>query len=86
MAAFDPEAIRRLVETICTDPEVRLQTDTGLVVRPIWPPRFESLPHPDSVCQAAVKVVVDGGTQFNVSLCDVVVHQPVLAQPLLLAA
>lgn len=73
MAGFDPGPIRRLVERICADPDMRLLTADGLIVRPVQPPAFESLPHPEKVCQAAVKVVQDGGTPFNVSLCDVVI-------------
>ncbi|GAA1990902.1 hypothetical protein [Catenulispora subtropica] len=71
MAGFDPGPIRRLVERICTDPDLRLLTAEGLIARPVQPPVFESLPHPEKVCQAAVKVVADGGTAFYVSLCDV---------------
>jgi hypothetical protein len=71
MAGFDHGPIRRLVERICTDPDLRLLTADGLIVRPVQPPSFESLPHPEKVCQAAVKVVPDGGTAFYVSLCDV---------------
>lgn len=72
MAGFDPSPIRRLVELICTDPELLLVTEDGRIVRPVRPVAFESLPHAEKVCQAAVKVVeVGGGEPFNASLCDV---------------
>ena len=89
MAGFDPSPIRRLVELICTDPDLLLQTEDGRIVRPVQPVAFESLPHAEKVCQAAVKVVevvadvvavaadvaaaAGVGAPFNVSLCDVTV-------------
>jgi hypothetical protein len=79
MAGFDPGPIRRLVERICADPDLRLVTVDGLIVRPVQPPAFESLPHPDKVCQAAVKVVRDGDAPFYVSLCDVAVADVAVA-------
>ncbi|GAA2033303.1 hypothetical protein GCM10009839_37070 [Catenulispora yoronensis] len=76
MAGFDPSPIRRLVELICTDPDLRVVTEDGRIARPVQPPVFESLPHAEKVCQAAVKVVEDGtGTVFNVSLCDLSVFR-----------
>jgi hypothetical protein len=71
MPGVDLAAIRRLVETICTDPDVRLIISDDRTVRPVWPARFESLPHPTKVCQAAVTVCAEDGAPFNVSLCDV---------------
>lgn len=45
-------------------------TADGVLVRPVQPPQFHSLPHPTKTCQAAVAVACGSATVFNVSLCD----------------
>jgi hypothetical protein len=70
VAGFDPGLARRLVVFICANPRVQLMTSDGLLVLPVQPPQFHSLPHPTKTCQAAVAVACGSTTVFNISLCD----------------